>query len=108
MNYEQDYADEAADVNSDVAQHFNPDTQEWESVRTSSFALERFGDVRVEEVMACDLVSVSKDTPVREVAKKMIDENVHRVLVLSDDQRLFGIVSATDFVRTFAGEDEDA
>lgn len=104
LNYEQDYADEAADANAYVAQHFNPDTQQWESVRMSSFALEHFGDVRVEEVMACNLISVAKETPISEVAKTMTDENVHRVLVLSDDRRLFGVVSATDFVRTLAGK----
>ncbi len=102
LNYEQDYADESIDANADVAQHFNPDTQQWESVRMSSFALEHFGDIRVEEVMACNLVSVRKETPIHEIAKKMLKENVHRVLVLSDEGLLFGIVSATDFVRTFA------
>ncbi len=102
LNYERDYADEAADANADIAQHYNPDMQQWESVRMSSFALEHFGDVRVEEVMACNLVSVTKETTMTEVAQLMIRDNVHRVLVLSDDQRLFGILSATDFVRVIA------
>lgn len=102
LNYEQEYADEADDANAEIAQHFNPETQQWESVRMSSFALERFGDVRVEEVMTYNLVSVARETPVIEVARTMIDQNVHRVLVLNDEQRLFGIVSATDFVRMFA------
>ena len=102
LNYEQEHAEESAEVNAEVAQHFNPDTQQWENVRLSAFALEEFGDVRVEEVMSRDLVSVEKDTPLKDVAHKMSDEKVHRILVMDHECRLFGIVSAVDFVRLWA------
>jgi CBS domain-containing protein len=38
----------------------------------------------------------------REVAGKMRDEQVHRVLVLNPQRRLLGIISSFDFVRIFA------
>jgi predicted transcriptional regulator len=85
-----------------MAQHFNVDTQRWESVRVSSYALEEFGDVRVDEVMARDLVSVQRETSVVDVARTMIEANVHRVLVLDQMQQLYGIIAAVDFVRLFA------
>ena len=105
LGYEYDHAEETAEANSDLAQYFNPDTQQWEGVRLTSFALEEFGDVRVEEVMARELVSVSRDMPLGEVAAKMAKEGIHRVLVLGQKGQLYGIVAATDFVRLYAEQE---
>lgn len=102
LNYEQDHAEFTSEVNADMARHFNPDTQQWESVRVTSFALEEFGEVRVGEVMSRDLISVHTDTPLKDVARKMRDERIHRVLVLDEEYRLFGIISAFDFVKLYA------
>jgi CBS domain-containing protein len=102
LNYEQDHAEFAAEANEDLARHFNPDTQQWESVRVSSFALEEFGEVRVEEVMSPNLISVSQDAPLNEVAKTMRDQKIHRVLVTNQENRLLGIISSFDFVELFA------
>lgn len=102
LNYEQDHAEFTSEANADMAQHFNPDLQQWESVRVTSFALEEFGEVRVEEVMSHNLLSVQVDTPVEEVATKMRDANVHRVLVINQEFRLHGIISAFDFVCLYA------
>ncbi|MCA9070106.1 MAG: CBS domain-containing protein, partial [Planctomycetaceae bacterium] len=46
--------------------------------------------------------SVSPDTPVRSVAEKMLDGEVHRILVLDAEQSVLGVISAIDFVRLFA------
>ena len=101
LNYEQDHP-EYHEANSDMAQHFDPETERWESVRVSSFALEEFGDVHVEEVMSTELVSVHTDASATEVAKKMIQEGIHRVLVLDDNFRLYGIITSMDIVRLYA------
>ena len=84
--------------NADMAQHFNMDTQRWESVRVTSFALEEFGEVKVDEVMSRDLVAVERDTLVIDVAATMQKDKIHRVLVLDENQRLYGIISSFDFV----------
>lgn len=102
LNYEQEHAEETNEANDDVARLFNPDTQQWESVRVGSFALEQFGSLSVGEVMARELIFVSTSTPLKEVAKKMVDEQIHRVLVLNSERGLQGIISATDFVQLFA------
>lgn len=104
LNFEQEHCEETDEGNSDVAQYYDPETEQWESIRLSAFALEEFGDVRVEQVMARDLVWIERDTPLQEVAKKMLEAGVHRVLVLDELSRLYGIVSATDFVRLVAEE----
>ncbi|MGI9428952.1 MAG: CBS domain-containing protein [Bythopirellula sp.] len=102
LNYEQEHAEESAEANAELAKHFNPELQQWESVRVSAFALEEFGDVHVEEVMSSDLISVEQDTPVEEIARKMTAAGVHRVLVTDQASKLFGIVSAIDFVRLWS------
>ncbi len=102
LNYEQDHSEFAVEANSDMAQHFDMDSQRWESVRVSSFALEEFGDVHVDEVMTRELISVERKEPVKEIAKRMQKAGIHRVLVLNEKQELYGIISASDFVRVIA------
>jgi len=102
LNYEQEHSEFTAEANSDMARHFNADTQQWESVRVTSFALEEFGEVLVKEVMSPNLVYVDRESPIKEVARKMRDERIHRVLVINEDYRLHGIISSFDFVKLFA------
>jgi len=102
LNYEQEHSEFTSEANADMARHFNPDSGQWESVRVTSFALEEFGEVRVSEVMSPDLVSVEPESPILEVARRMRDEKIHRVIVLSQDYRLHGIISAFDFVKLYA------
>ncbi len=102
LGYEQDHAEETAEANFEMARHFDPETQRWESIRVTAFALEEFGDIPVGDLMTRQLVSVDPNTPVRHIAKKMIEQGVRRVLVLNQEQYLLGIISAVDFVRLFA------
>jgi CBS domain-containing protein len=102
LNYEQEHSEFTAEANDDVARHFDAEKQRWESVRVSSFALEEFGDVHVKEVMTRELLSVDCDTPVKQVAKLMVESAVHRVLVLSEQRGLQGLISSIDFVRVVA------
>lgn len=102
LNYEQDHAEDSAEANLEMARHFDPETQRWESIRVTAFALEEFADIPVGDLMTRELVAVAPSTPIRKVAKKMIDEEVRRVLVLNEKQYLLGIISSIDFVRLFA------
>ena len=85
-----------------MMQHFNNEIGRWESVPLSAFGLEEFGDVRVEEVMTRELISVDRDTPLKEVAQKMLDDDIHRVLVMDERFKLYGIITSFDFVRVLA------
>lgn len=100
LNYEQEHTDESTD--DEMLQHFNAETQQWESVPASAFGLEEMGDVRVEEVMTTDLIWVHREAPLKDVAKKMLAAGIHRVLVMDDTAHLYGIVSSLDFVRVMA------
>jgi CBS domain-containing protein len=100
LNYEQEHASDSAEDG--TSQYFNPETHRWESIQLSAFGLEELGDVLVSEVMTRDLIWVDRDTPLREVAQRMIKEHVHRVLVMDIASRLYGILSAYDFLRFVA------
>jgi CBS domain-containing protein len=100
LNYEQDNDVEPDDGR--MAEIYDTESQQWETVPLSAFGLEKFGDERVREVMTRNLIWVGKDTPLKVVARRMIDEEVHRVLVMDEASRLYGILSAYDFVRVAA------
>jgi CBS domain-containing protein len=100
LNYEQEHS--AEPVEGETADFFDSDSQQWETVPLSAFGLEGFGEFSVSDVMTRDLIWVDRDTPLEMVARKMIDENVHRVLVMDYASRLYGILSAYDFVRVAA------
>ena len=102
LTYEQDHSEFAAEANSDLARYYDPDTERWESVRLTSFALEEFAEVKVSQVMSREVVSVGPQTTLDEVARAMVGDNIHRVLVLDETQHLLGIISSFDFVRLFA------
>lgn len=100
LNYEEEHSDNSSETR--TAQFFDPETQQWESAPVSAFGLEEFGDVRVREVMTSDLIWVHGRAPLKEVARRMIDNRVHRVLVMDDEAKLYGIISAYDLVRVIA------
>ena len=52
--------------------------------------------------MTRELIFVQRDTQLKAVAQKMLDENIHRVLVMDEKFGLYGIVTSFDFVRVVA------
>ena len=102
LSYEQEHAEQTSTANDQVGQHFNPDLQQWESVRLSAFALEEFGDVYVEDVMSREVVTVTEDLPIRKVAQRMRDASIHRVMVVDSKSELLGIITSFDIVLAVA------
>ena len=52
----------------------------------------------VEDIMTRELVTVAPDADVREVARRMIDGRLHRVLVVEADE-VVGIVTSLDLLQ---------
>lgn len=100
LNYEEERTGDQGENR--IVNVFDPENQQWDSVTLSAFGLEGIGDTRVSEVMTRDLIWVHRDTPLNDVARRMINERVHRVLVMDEASHLFGVLSATDFVRFVA------
>jgi CBS domain-containing protein len=55
-------------------------------------------EVKTAEITVSPLVTVNSLTPTDEVAKKMVDKKIRRVVVMDSDQAL-GIITVTDFVK---------
>ena len=100
LNYEEEHSEDS--TASGTTQYFDPETRQWETMPLSTFGMEEFGDVPVGDVMSRNLIWVDRDTPLKDVARRMIDERVHRVLVMDKNSNLYGIISAYDFVRLVA------
>lgn len=58
----------------------------------------------VADVMSQDVVSVAPTASVAQIAARMIEANVHRVMVL-DCERLLGLVSSTELLNVLAKMD---
>jgi len=64
-------------------------------------ALEGLRSFRVRDIMTPEVISVTPDTGVRDVARVMDERRIHRVLVLENGQ-LQGLISTLDLVRVLA------
>ena len=54
--------------------------------------------------MSRPAVTVLVTTPLPEAGRKMLDERVHRLVVVDDDHRPVGVLSAIDFVQIVADD----
>jgi CBS domain-containing protein len=55
-------------------------------------------DVRVEDLMTTDVVTVAPDTPLREVADALIEHRISGAPVRDADGRIVGVVSQSDII----------
>ena len=55
------------------------------------------------DVMTTRVVSISENATVAEAAKKLLESNIHRLLVVDADNAPLGILSTTDIVREMRG-----
>lgn len=80
------------DAGADVLERFREtDRPEWDVLEEHS----------VSEAMSRGLFALAPDTPADESARYMLEHDIHRVLVLEDDE-LVGVVTTTDLVRAVA------
>ena len=72
-----------------------------DSARSAGMHLEEVDDTRVEQIMTPGAISVDEETSVRELAARMIERHIHRVLVTREG-RLTGIVTSMDMLKALA------
>jgi CBS domain-containing protein len=58
----------------------------------------------VSDIMTRDLVAVSPNMPIAEVAQRMREQHVHRVLVI-EDRELLGVLTTFDLLRAFVRDE---
>lgn len=62
---------------------------------------DRHNTYLVREIMTQEMISVSDDTAMTEVARTLAERNIHRVFV-SDDQGVCGVISTLDILQQVA------
>lgn len=62
----------------------------------------------VDRHMTPDPVTASPDTPLRQLARKMIDAHIHRVIIVDEWNRPVGVLSTTDILAAVAREPSSA
>jgi CBS domain-containing protein len=61
---------------------------------------------RVERYMTAEPVTVDAATPVRDLARRMLNAHIHRLIVLDEFHKPVGIVTSTDLVAALARADD--
>ncbi|MBS3782925.1 MAG: CBS domain-containing protein [Anaerolineae bacterium] len=59
--------------------------------------------IEARDIMTSTVISVSEQTTVKDAAKKLLESDIHRLLVVDDDDRPLGILSTTDIIREMRG-----
>jgi CBS domain-containing protein len=76
---------------------------EWQMVE-----LEKLPTDAVKNFMTANPVTVGAHTPIRFLARQMIDAHIHRIIVVDEEQKPIGIVSSTDVLAAVAYAEKDA
>jgi CBS domain-containing protein len=70
-------------------------------------AIARYGEdltvIQARDVMTPRVISVSEDVTLEEASRKLLESNIHRLLVVGTDGQPLGILSTTDFIREMRG-----
>lgn len=64
-------------------------------------------ELLVERLMSTDLLTIGPDEPAASAAQRMIDTGKGSILVVDDEGRLSGLITATDFVTLVRKNDPD-
>jgi len=59
--------------------------------------------MKVRDIMTRSIISVSPTQPLSEAADLMLEKKIHRLLVI-EDNKLVGVISATDFARLYSNQ----
>lgn len=75
--------------------------------RVAAHGAEKLPTNAVKNYMTANPVTVGPNTPIRFLARQMIDAHIHRVVVVDEGQRPIGIVSGTDVLAAVAHADTE-
>ncbi|MHC4244427.1 MAG: CBS domain-containing protein [Planctomycetota bacterium] len=62
--------------------------------------------LKAREIMTRDVISVGKDTPVRQAIKRMLDMQVAGMPVVAEDMSLAGIITEKDVLKLYGAADQ--
>lgn len=59
--------------------------------------------MEAKDVMTSTVISVSEHATVKDAARKLLESDIHRLLVVDDSSKPLGILSTTDIIREMRG-----
>jgi CBS domain-containing protein len=59
--------------------------------------------IEAQDVMTSSVISVSEQATVKDAARKLLESDIHRLLVVDEDDKPLGILSTTDIIREMRG-----
>ncbi len=59
--------------------------------------------IEARDVMTSTVISVAEHTSVKDAAQRLLESDIHRLLVVNDDDKPLGILSTTDIIREMRG-----
>jgi predicted transcriptional regulator len=59
--------------------------------------------IQARDVMTSAVISIQEHATVKDAAKKLLESDIHRLLVVDDDDTPLGILSTTDIIREMRG-----
>lgn len=59
--------------------------------------------IEARDVMTSEVISVPEEATVKDAARKLLETDIHRLLVVGDDDKPLGILSTTDIIREMRG-----
>ncbi len=66
--------------------------------------MEKLRSIHVRDVMSRGVMVVPMDDSVRDVAKILVEEHIHGLVVVSPDEEIMGVISEIDIVKAFKGD----
>jgi CBS domain-containing protein len=76
-----------------------------ESLNKFKANLQKHIATRVEDIMTVKVRTIKPDTPVNEIADLMLDLKVNRLPVIDEDNKVVGIVTRSDIVKSMISRD---
>ncbi len=64
---------------------------------------ENLSSIQARDVMTANVISIPEDASVGEAAQKLLESNIHRLLVVDEKGSPLGILSTTDIIREIRG-----
>jgi CBS domain-containing protein len=58
--------------------------------------------IRVKEIMSVPLITISPTASVREAAEKMLKNEIRRLVIADEEEKLVGLVTMTDILKSVA------
>lgn len=71
-----------------------------ESLERFKKNLRKYLGTKVEDVMTAKVVTAKQDAKINEIANMMINKRINRIPIVDDDNRVIGIVTRADIVKS--------